>query len=43
MAMDELQPLGKKQDADQVRVYEFLGVLSESILFHKAKAAANGK
>ncbi len=43
MAMDELQPLGKKQDADQVRVHEFLGVLSESILYHKAKnAAANG-
>lgn len=42
MAMDELQPLGKKQDADQVRVYEFLGVLSESIMYHKAKAAAHG-
>lgn len=40
MAMDELQPLGKKQDADQVRIYEFLGVLSESILYHKNKENA---
>ncbi|WP_313373771.1 hypothetical protein [Chishuiella sp.] len=40
IAMDELQPLGKKQDADQVRVYEFLGVLSETILYHKTKAEA---
>ncbi len=41
MAMDELQPLGKKQDADQVRVYEFLGVLSESIMYHQAKNKGN--
>lgn len=41
MSMDELQPLGKKQDVNQVRVYEFLSVLSESILYHRAKAKAN--
>lgn len=39
LSMDELQPLGKKQDINQVRIYEFLGVLSESILYHKEKAA----
>lgn len=38
MSMDELQPLGKKQDVNEVRIYEFLSVLSESILYHKAKA-----
>jgi len=38
MAMDELQPLGKKQDINNVRIYEFLSVLSESILYHKRKA-----
>ena len=41
MAMDELQPLGKKQDVNQVRIYEFLGVLSETILYHKAKQKAH--
>jgi len=41
MSMDELQPLGKKQDVNKVRVYEFLSVLSESILYHRAKAQAN--
>lgn len=41
MSMDELQPLGKKQDVNQVRIYEFLSVLSESILYHRAKAKAN--
>ncbi|MGC5744370.1 hypothetical protein [Chryseobacterium sp. NFX27] len=41
MSMDELQPLGKKQDVNEVRIYEFLSVLSESILYHKAKAKAN--
>lgn len=41
MSMDELQPLGKKQDVNKVRVYEFLSVLSESILYHRAKAKAN--
>ncbi|WP_139423365.1 hypothetical protein [Chryseobacterium mulctrae] len=40
MSMDELQPLGKKQDVNKVRVYEFLSVLSESILYHRAKAKA---
>lgn len=41
MAMDELQPLGKKQDVNNVRIYEFLSVLSEAILYHKRKAKAN--
>lgn len=41
MSMDELQPLGKKQDVNDVRIYEFLSVLSESILYHRAKAKAN--
>ncbi len=40
MAMDELQPLGKKQDANNVRVYEFLDVYSESIVYQKQKAKA---
>ncbi|MBQ0152377.1 MAG: hypothetical protein KBS61_05745, partial [Chryseobacterium sp.] len=43
MSMDELQPLGKKQDVNKVRVYEFLSVLSESILYHRAKAKSNEK
>jgi hypothetical protein len=38
--MDELQPLGKKQDIDKVRIYEFLSVLSETILYHRAKNKA---
>ena len=41
LAMDELQPLGKKQDINQVRIYEFLNVLSESILYHREKAKYN--
>lgn len=41
MSMDELQPLGKKQDANNVRIYEFLSVLSESIIYHRNKAKAN--
>lgn len=40
MSMDEMQPLGKKQDINDVRIYEFLNVLSESILYHKEKAKA---
>ncbi len=43
MAMDELQPLGKKQDVNNVRIYEFLSVMSENILYHKAKQANEGK
>ena len=35
MSMDERQPLGKKQDANNVRIMEFLSVMSESILIHK--------
>ncbi len=41
MAMDELQPLGKKQDVNNVRIYEFLSVMSESIVYHKAKQKAH--
>lgn len=41
MSMDELQPLGKKQDVNDVRIYEFLSVLSETILYHKAKQKAH--
>lgn len=41
MAMDELQPLGKKQDIDQVRIYEFFPVLTESILYHRNKTKSN--
>ncbi|WP_278381009.1 hypothetical protein [Chryseobacterium arthrosphaerae] len=41
MAMDELQPLGKKQDVNNVRIYEFLSVMSESIVYHKAKQKSN--
>lgn len=37
MSMDELQPLGKKQDINDVRIYEFLSVLSETILYHRTK------
>lgn len=37
LAMDELQPLGKKQDINKTRIYEFLGVLTESIIYHKEK------
>lgn len=40
MSMDELQPLGKKQDVNVVRIYEFFAVLSESIIYHKQKAKA---
>jgi len=40
LSMDELQPLGKKQDINDVRIFEFLSVLSESILYHKEKAKA---
>lgn len=40
MSMDELQPLGKKQDVDNVRIYEFLSVLSETIQYHRAKQKA---
>lgn len=40
IAMDELQPLGKKQDADKVRIYEFMSVLSETMLYQEAKANA---
>lgn len=41
MSMDELQPLGKKQDVNEVRIYEFLNVLTETILYHRAKAKAH--
>lgn len=41
MAMDEIQPLGKKQDINNVRIYEFLSVMSESIVVHKAREKAN--
>lgn len=41
MAMDELQPLGKKQDVNKVRIYEFLGVLSQTMLYHKSKQKLN--
>lgn len=37
LAMDELQPLGKKQDINNVRIYEFLNVLTESIIRHREK------
>ncbi|MDR2205751.1 MAG: hypothetical protein LBE36_06325 [Flavobacteriaceae bacterium] len=43
IAMDELQPLGKKQDVNKTRIYEFLSVLSESILYHKEKQKAYDK
>lgn len=38
MAMEELQPLGKKQDIDKVSIYEFFSVMSENIRYHKEKA-----
>lgn len=41
MAMDELQPLGTKQEINEVRIYEFLSVLSETMLYHKAKNKVN--
>ncbi|WP_312390808.1 hypothetical protein [Chryseobacterium sp.] len=41
MAMDEIQPLGKKQDINNVRIYEFLSVMSESLVIHKARQKAN--
>lgn len=41
MAMDDLQPLGKKQDINKVRIYEFFPVMSESIIYNKAKQKAN--
>ena len=41
MAMDELQPLGKKQDINKVRIYEFFPVMSESIVYNQAKQKAN--
>lgn len=41
MAMDELQPLGKKQDINKVRIYEFFPVMSESIIYNQAKQKAN--
>lgn len=37
LAMDELQPLGKKQDIDKTRIYEFMNVLTESILHQREK------
>ena len=43
LAMDDLQPLGKKQDINKVRIYEFFSVWSESILYNKAKQKANEK
>lgn len=43
LAMDELQPLGKKQDINKTRIYEFLGVLTESIIYHKEKQKAYDK
>jgi hypothetical protein len=43
IAMDELQPLGKKQDVNKTRIYEFLSVLSESILYHKEQQKAYEK
>ena len=42
MSMDELQPLGKKQDVNNVRIYEFFSVMSESIIYHRNKANAYG-
>lgn len=41
ISMDELQPLGTKQQANEVLIYEFLSVLSESIIYNKAKQKAN--
>ena len=43
LAMDELQPIGKKQDINKTRIYEFLGVLTESIIYHKEKQKAYDK
>ena len=41
MAMDENQPLGKKQDVNNVRIYEFLSVMSESIIINQQKEKPN--
>lgn len=41
MAMDEKQPLGKKQDVNNVRIYEFFPVLTESIIYQRNKAKQN--
>lgn len=43
MAMEELQPLGKKQDVDKVLIYEFFSVLSENIRIHSERAKAINK
>lgn len=43
LAMDELQPMGKKQDIDKTRIYEFMNVLTESILFHKERQKQHEK
>lgn len=43
LAMDELQPLGKKQDINSTRISEFMNVLSESILYHKEKQKQHEK
>ncbi|WP_312750583.1 hypothetical protein [Epilithonimonas hominis] len=43
MSMEELQPLGKKQDANNVRIYEFMSVLSETILHHEKNKKNAGK
>lgn len=43
MAMDENQPLGKKQDVNNVRIYEFLSVMSESIILKEKQNQNAGK
>lgn len=43
MSMEELQPLGKKQDANNVRISEFMSVLSETMLYHEKKNKNAGK
>lgn len=41
MAMAENKPLGKKQDVNNVRIYEFLSVMSESIIINQQKEKIN--
>lgn len=43
LAMDELQPLGKKQDINITKIYEFMDVLTESILYYREKQKQHDK
>lgn len=43
LAMDEVKPLGNLHECNKTLIYDFMDTLSESIIYHRNKAKANGQ